>query len=41
LKISRDVINRRKRLVKICIALPEVTTLVEGRAEADLRVLPL
>jgi len=36
LKRPRDVSNRRTRLVKICTALPEVTTLVEGRADEHL-----
>ena len=33
---SRDVSNRRKRLVKICGALPDVTAAVEGRADEHL-----
>lgn len=36
MKKSRDVGNRRKRLVTICTALPEVTILVEGRADEHL-----
>jgi len=36
LKRSRDVSNRRKRLLLICGALPEVTAVVEGRADEHL-----
>ena len=38
MKRSRDVAARRKRLVTICSALPEVTTLVEGRHDEHLAI---
>ena len=36
MKRSRDVAGRRRRLVKMCVALPEVGSVVEGRADEHL-----